>query len=352
MSEYKITTIGTGTMIRGILLILGVYVAFLLKDILILVLVSIVIASFVEAGVYAMNKYKISRMVSVPIIFTVAILIILGIFYAFVPIIFRELSDMLALLFKYLPSGTTINKQSIDGATQFVDTITKHSSISDLLLGLKNASSALSQGATSVIGSTFGGILNFILVVVMSFYLSIQEKGIDSFLRVLTPAKNEKYVLDLWSRTQRKIGLWFKGQLMLGVIMGAITFVVLALLGVQYAFLIGLITGVAELIPFGVVFAAVPAILFAVIDGGVLLGLKVLIFYVIVQNIENYVLSPMVARRIVGIPPVIVLLAFLMGITLAGFWGALIAIPVTVFILEYLGDLEKHKLVTVRTNNP
>ena len=102
----------------------------------------------------------------------------------------------------------------------------------------------------------------------MSFYLSIQERGIDSFLRILTPAKNEKYVIDLWTRTQRKIGLWFKGQLMLGVIMGTVTFIVLALLGVKYAFLIGLITGIAELVPFGVIFAAVPAILLSVIDGG------------------------------------------------------------------------------------
>lgn len=351
MSESKNISISTGTMIRGVLVILGLYVAFLLKDILILIIVSIVIASFVEAGVHAMKRYKVSRMVSVPIIFAIAILIILGVFYAFVPIIFRELSDMLALLFKYLPSGTTINKQSIDGATQFVDTISKHASVTDLLLSLKNASSALSQGATTVIGSTFGGILNLVLVIVMSFYLSIQEKGIDSFLKILTPVKNEKYVLDLWSRTQRKIGLWFKGQMMLGVIMGTVTFIVLALLGVKYAFLIGLITGIAELIPFGVIFAAVPAILFAVIDGGVLLGLKVLVFYIIMQNIENYVLGPVVARRMVGVPPLVVLLAFLMGITLAGFWGALIAMPVAVFILEYISDMEKRKIVIITTNS-
>jgi predicted PurR-regulated permease PerM len=208
----------------------------------------------------------------------------------------------------------------------------------------------LSNGATAFIGSTFGGMLNFVLVVVMSFYLSIQEKGIDAFLRLVTPTRSEGYVLGLWGRTQRKIGLWFKGQLMLGLIVGAVTSIVLALLGVQYAFLIGLITGIAELIPFGVIFAAVPAILLSVIDGGALLGLKVLIYYIVVQQIENYVLSPIIARRVVGIPPLVVLLAFLVGITLAGFWGALIAMPVAVFILEYMSDVEKQKLVPVTPN--
>jgi predicted PurR-regulated permease PerM len=350
MNERPVVQISSLSIVKGILLILLTYVLFLLKDVLLMVLVSIVIASFVEAGVHAMGRYGVRRMVSVPIIFTAIILIIFAIFYAFVPIIVRELSDMLTLLFQYLPSGTDINQQSIQGATDFVSNITKQSSINDLLANIKTASVVLSNGATAFIGSTFGGLLNFILVVVMSFYLSIQEKGIDSFLRLITPAKNERYVLDLWSRTQRKIGLWFKGQLMLGLIIGGITCIVLALLGVQYAFLIGLITGIAELIPFGVIFAAVPAILLSVIDGGAFLGIKVLIFYVVIQQIENYVLSPIVARRVVGIPPLVVLLAFLMGITLAGFWGALIAMPVAVFILEYMSDVEKQKYVTVTPN--
>ncbi len=109
--------------------------------------------------------------------------------------------------------------------------------------------------------------------------------------------------------------------------------------------------GIAELVPFGIYFAAVPAVLFAVIDGGPLLGVKVFIFYIVAQQIENYVLSPVVAHRTVGIPPLVVLLSFLMGITVAGFWGALIAIPVAVFILEYIGDVEKQKLVPVTINH-
>lgn len=288
---------------------------------------------------------------SVPLIFAGVMMIVFAIFYAFVPIIVRELSDMLAILFKYLPANTNVNQQSIEGATEFVNTISNQSSINEWIANIQNAGSVLSKGATSFIGSTFGGLLNFILIMVMSFYLSIQEKGIDSFLRLLTPAKNEVYVLDLWRRTQRKIGLWFKGQLMLGMIIGAITFIVLALLGVKYAFLIALITGIAELIPFGIIFAAVPAILFAVIDGGVLLGIKVLIFYIVIQQLENYVLGPVVAKRIVGIPPLVVLLAFLVGITLAGFWGALVAMPVAVFILEYMSDIEKRKLVPINNNS-
>jgi predicted PurR-regulated permease PerM len=289
----------------------------------------------------------VGRFLAVPIIYSIVIAILFAVFYAFVPIIFRELSGVIGLISTYLPSTSTIDTQSIQGASDFVTNISKNTSTSDLLSNIKAITSSFTQGATSIIGSTFGGVVNLILVLVMSFYLSIQERGIQTFLRIITPAKHERYVIDLWVRTQRKIGLWFQGQLLLGLVMAAITFVVLSLLGVQYAFLIAIITGIAELIPFGVVFAAIPAVLFAVIDGGVLLGFKVLIFYIIAQQVENYVLNPAIVKRVVGIPPLIVLVSFLIGITLAGFVGAVLAIPIAVFVLEYLGDVEKSKYVTV-----
>lgn len=352
MSEGRLIRITNDTIIRTLCIIFGAYLLFEIRDILLLIIVAVVIASFVEPGVQALKRYKMNRSLSVPIIFALVVVFLTAIFYAFVPIVIRELSGMITLLLGYLPETSTISTQSIEGATQFVSTITKGSSLTDMLASVKNATSLLSQGATSVIGSTFGGALNAILVIVMSFYLSIQEDGLATFLRILTPKKHEKYVVGLWLRTQYKIGLWFKGQLLLALIMGAITFVVFALLGVQYAFLIGLITAIAELVPFGVIFASVPAILFAVIDGGVLLGVKVMVFYIILQQLESYVLSPVVARRVVGIPPLVVLLAFLVGITLAGFWGAIIAMPVAVFVLEYMSDIEKRKLIPVTQNLP
>jgi predicted PurR-regulated permease PerM len=309
-----------------------------------------VVASFVESGVRAFARIKVRRLLSVPIIYTIVIGILFAVFYAFVPIVFRELSAVITLISKYLPASSGIDTQSINGASDLVTNISKNTSISDLLSNFKSIASSFSQGATSIIGSTFGGLVDLILVLVMSFYLSIQEKGINTFLRIITPVKNEKYIIDLWTRTQRKIGLWFQGQLVLGAVVAAISLVGLALLGVQYSFLIAIITGIAEIIPFGLAFATIPAVLFAIIGGGVLLGFKVLIFYIILQQVENYVLGPAIVKKVVGIPPLIVLVSFLIGITLAGFWGALLAMPIAVLVLEYLGDVEKSRYVTVTEN--
>lgn len=347
MGELKTIRISTDTLVRGLLLVVAGYAIFMLREIFLLILAAIVIASFVESGVRAFARVNVKRSLAVPIIYSFVVLLLFGIFYAFVPIIFRELSGLLSLISDYLPSAPEVTPQSIEGASNFVSSLSKETSIGELLSSVKTVASSFSEGFTSIIGGTFGSVVNLILVLVMSFYLSIQEKGIVTFLRIVTPLKHEKYVIDLWARTQRKIGLWFQGQILLGIVIAAISFICLALLGVQYAFLIAVISGIAELIPFGLIFAAIPAVLFALIDGGVLLGFKVVIFYIILQQLENYVIGPAMVKRVVGIPPLIVLVAFLIGITLAGFWGALLAMPVAVLVLEYIGDIEKSKYVTV-----
>lgn len=347
MGELKTIRISTDTLVRGLLLVVAGYAIFMLREIFLLILAAIVIASFVESGVRAFARVNVKRSLAVPIIYSVVVLLLFGIFYAFVPIIFRELSGLLSLISDYIPSTPEVTPQSIEGASNFVSSLSKQTSISELLSSVKTVASSFSEGFTSIIGGTFGGVVNLILVLVMSFYLSIQEKGIVTFLRIVTPLKHEKYVIDLWARTQRKIGLWFQGQLLLGIVIAAISFICLALLGVQYAFLIAVISGIAELIPFGLTFAAIPAVLFALIDGGVVLGFKVVIFYIILQQLENYVIGPAMVKRVVGIPPLIVLVAFLIGITIAGFWGALLAMPIAVLVLEYIGDIEKNKYITV-----
>jgi predicted PurR-regulated permease PerM len=346
--EPKSISISSETFVRFIAI--GVFVVglYLLRSIAVLVLVSIVIASFVEAGVRFFNKKNIGRSLSVPLIYCVGILALFILLWAFLPIVFRELEGVISLILEYLGGSgqnTKVFQNASDLVTQFSS---QEGSFAEILGRAQSVVSSISGGFTSIVGSTFGGVLNAVLVIVMSFYLSIQEKGIDQFLKIITPRKHEEYVLNLWSRTQVKIGLWFQGQMFLGLIMGVIVFIGLVIMGVQNALLIAIISGIFELIPFGLTFAAVPAILFAILDGGFILGVKVLIFFIIIQQLENYLFQPMVVKRVVGIPPLVVLLSLLIGISLAGFWGAILALPVAVLVLEYLSDMEKSKeIITV-----
>ena len=116
--------------------------------------------------------------------------------------------------------------------------IEKKASLADLIKGFQEVTSHLTSGFVNTISAVFGGIFSFVLIVVLSFYLVVQEDGVANFLKVVTPLKNEKYVISLWKRSQKKIGYWMQGQVLLGVIVGVLLFLGLTILGVKNALLL------------------------------------------------------------------------------------------------------------------
>src|SRR6185295_13630846 len=132
------------------------------------------------------------------------------------------------------------------------------------------------------------GVLSLVLVVVLSFYLSVQQDGITNFLKTVTPSKHRKYVIALWNRAEKKIGLWMQGQLLLGVIVAVLVYLGLTLLGVKHALLLGCLSGIFELIPlFGPILSSIPGIVIAFSDSGFTLALIVAGLYLIIQQFES-----------------------------------------------------------------
>ncbi|KKP72909.1 MAG: Permease [Candidatus Nomurabacteria bacterium GW2011_GWB1_35_20] len=190
----------------------------------------------------------------------------------------------------------------------------------------------------------FGSVFNVILIVLISFYLSIQEKGIEKFLRIILPIKYEEYAVDLWERSRRKIALWMKGQMLLGILITILTYLMLSLMGIQYALLLALIAGIMELVPYGILVALIPAFSFSYLSGGLSSALMVTGAYIILHQFEVFLFSPLVIKSVVGLSPLVVIIAAVVGFELGGFWGLVLAIPVAVFIMELVSDLEKKKI--------
>jgi predicted PurR-regulated permease PerM len=218
-------------------------------------------------------------------------------------------------------------------------------SIQNIVESLSLTLSSVTGGLFTTISGFFGGVISFILIIVLTFYLSVQNDGVGNFLRVITPDYYEDYVLDLWKRSEKKIGLWLQGQLLLGLIIGILTFLGLSIIGVKSALFLSLIAMVLELIPiFGIVLAIIPAFAIALSDGGVTLAFLVLGLYVIIQQFENHLIYPLVVRKIVGIPPILVILTLIIGLKLAGFIGVILSVPVAAILVEVLNDIEKKKI--------
>jgi predicted PurR-regulated permease PerM len=141
-----------------------------------------------------------------------------------------------------------------------------------------------------------------------------------------------------------------KGQMLLGVLIAILTYLMLSLLGIKYALLLALIAGAMELIPYGILIALIPAVYFSFLSGGTGSALMVAGSYIILHEFDVFLFSPLVIKSVVGLSPLVVIIAALVGFKLGGFWGLVLAIPVSVFFMEFLSDLEKKK-TSFRTNN-
>ena len=357
---------------KGIGLVLLLWFLYFIKDVVLVVLVAVVIASGMEPLVLFFKKYKINRLIAAVISYVGILGVFVGLLFFFVPPVLNEATSFLTELPKYLESATlwnplNINSENISASQKVTQTLsdginnpgqlvrdaqsqikTNISSTSfgfgDLITTLQETSSNVSDGFIKIVSIIFGGFLSFILIIVLSFYLLVQEDGVANFLRLITPLKYEKHIIDLWKRSQRKIGQWMQGQFLLGVIVAVLLYLGLMILGIKNALLLSVFAGFMEIIPiFGPILSSIPAILMAFVGGGFTSVVLVSGLYVIVQQFENHLIYPLVVKKVVGVSPIIVILALIIGAKLAGFLGIVLSVPMVSALMEFVEDIEKSR---------
>ena len=331
--------ISTSTILRVIFIILCLVFLFAIRDILVLLFFAVIIASAVDLPARFFDKLKIPRILSVLIIYLIFIGLLIGLLMLFVPSFAREIKDFSEEFPKYANELYQKFKGLQDGSLRYqkiIDEIQR-------LLG--NVGDALRELASNVLSKTlgiFGGLFSFIIVIVVSFYLAVQNNGIRNLLQGITPKKHEVYVLDLWERAQKKMGHWLQGQLFLAIVVGVMVYIGLSILHVRFALLLAIIAGILELVPYiGPVLAAVPAVILAIFQGPFLLAAWVVVLYIVVQQLENYLLVPLIMKKAVGLNPVVVIIALLIGGKLLGILGILLAVPAAAVLAEFFKDIKR-----------
>lgn len=330
--------ISTGTFLRAIVIALGFVFLYLIRDVVAVVLFSVVIASAIEPAAQWFMRFRLPRILSVLIVYIIAFVFLAAAFSLIIPSLFAEISSV---------SPDSLIKSASGAFFELVPELPV--SISDAIIALiENSRDYLGQlagGFFQATSAVFGGALSFILIIVLSFYLSVQENGIENFLRVVTPLEYERYILDLWSRARRKIGSWMQSQILLGVLIGVMVYLGLTILQIKFALSLAVLAAIFELIPvFGPVLAAIPAVLVALLQSPAL-GLVVVIFYFIVQQFENHLIVPVVFKKAVGVPPILVVIALIVGGKLGGLFGLLLAVPAAAVLVEFLNDVAARKQV-------
>jgi len=185
------------------------------------------------------------------------------------------------------------------------------------------------------IWSIVGGVFGIVTILLLTFYLLVDSEHLFNVFVRLFPRSQRQQVANVGELMAVKISAWLGGQILLGFIIGIISAIGLALLGVPYFFVLAVIAGVGEMIPMvGPLLAAIPAVAVA-FTVSPSLGVGVALFCWGVQLVENNFLVPKVMSQQVGLSAITVIVALIIGSSLLGLAGALLAVP-TAAILQVL----------------
>ncbi|HBV33447.1 TPA: hypothetical protein DIC39_00135 [Patescibacteria group bacterium] len=321
------------TIMRIVLVMLGIYFLYLSLDVLALLFISIIVASALTPWVDWWQRYRIPRSVGVIIIYVVVFFVISAMIFLLIPPLVEQIRA-LAINLPNIYGRAVLGLQQLQNGVD-IDTA------ATLQSALDNLGSSLAKATTSIftaLNSIFGGLIQLMVVLVISFYLIVQENGLKKFLRSVTPAKYQPYLMQLINRINIKIGQWFRAQLLLMLVIFALTYLGLWALGMNYVLVLALWAGLTEIIPYiGPIIGAVPAI-FLAFTVSPTMGFLVLLLYVVIQQLENNILVPTIMRKAVGLNPIVSILVILVGAKIFGIIGAVLSIPVATVVAVFLSD--------------
>ncbi len=325
------------------------FLVFRILDILILFF----LAFFIAAGLNPLINYfqvkKIPRLVSVLLVYFV-ILALITVFISFLlPLIAQQILGLIGAINKLVGKLSTSNGLDLPFAKNFepyLDKIYQAVDIKVIAMQIQNSLQLISSQLLNLGGNIWyilmqltNGLFNFILMLILVFFMTFEEKVVENFIISTAPISYENYLKDKLKLIQLKIGDWIRGQFLVSLIATVISFIGLAIAGVNYALLISVITGICMVIPmFGRLVAAI-LIIPIVLSQSVALTIFVLIYYFIISNLENNILVPLIMNKAVGLNPLTIIFALLVGFQLFGFIGLILAVPVATILEIFLKDL-------------
>lgn len=334
--------------IGGVAALVGFGAAiYLLSPVLTPFLIAALLAYLSNPLANQLERLKIPRTLAVVIVFTLIILLILLLILMLLPMLQRQLyiliaklPDMLAWLqqvavpwaMEHAGLSNTIDVDAIK--TALADNWKQAGSIAAMTL------KALSQSGMAVIT----WVINLLLIPVVTFYLLRDWEQLVAGIRSLLPRSAEPVVTQLVNECNEVLGAFFRGQLLVMVVLSIFYTTGLSLVGLQLALLIGMMAGLISIVPYmGFFVGLISACLAALVqfhDVGHII--YVLIVFVLGQALEGMVLVPWLVGDRIGLHPVAVIFAILAGGQLFGFTGVLLALPIAAVVMILLRHLRRH----------
>jgi predicted PurR-regulated permease PerM len=331
--------------------LLGAYLLYAIGNILILFFVAFFIASALDPLIDMLQNWRIPRALGVLLVYVVLFVLVALLFVLLVPLIAQQLLGLAGLINDFVLGMSKSPHWNLPFGEQirpYVEEIYRAVDLKVVALQLKDSvqiisSQLLNLGGNiwSIIMQISNGLLNFILLLILVFFMTVDEQAIENFTVSVFPERYSFYVTRRLQMIKEKIGEWIRGQLMVSIVAAVITFVGLALAGVEYSLLISLITGICMIVPvFGRVVAAI-IVLPIVLSQSPALALFLIIYYFAISQVENNILVPLLMNKAVGLSPIVIIFALMVGFQFLGVLGLILAIPMATIVAIFARDIGK-----------
>jgi len=286
------------------------------------------------------ERFKLKHGIASAIVFILFLFLCVLLLSLVIPVIYYEISELIDTFPHYVQriqeyvswfSQQTINLDIEDEVRGYLINLTEN---------LNMAVEYIAEASISLIGGTVG----FFLVLFLVFYLLNDFEAVRLQIVNMVPLKYRKYAEEVVSIIDTNVGSFIRGSIVRCTIVGIVTGVVLAIIGMPYALLLGIIAGLFNFILYiGPYIAAVPAVLlsFSPLTPSPLI---IIIVYVIIQVLDGMLLAPFVLGRIVRLKPITVIVSILAGGQLAGLLGMVLAVPFAGIIKGVIEMIRQSKL--------
>ncbi len=312
MDTHKIE-ISPRTVIFTVSFVLGLWLLYQVRSIVILLFVAFILMTAVNPLVRLARRYKIPTLVVMLVVYVGIISLLTTVIASLVPAVVAQTRGLTQVLPGYL--------HSIEGTfnTQFDPNV------------VGNYFSSIPSNILKIAAGAFNNILNILAVFFIAYYLTLERPRLHNYLLGLFPkASAEERAEALVLGVEQQVGGWVRGELLLMLVIGAMTYIGLTLLGIPYALPLAVLSGLLEAVPnIGPTIAAIPAILLGfTVEPRPYVGFGALAMSILIQQLENNLIVPKIMLSATGTQPLVTIVVLLVGYTLGGVAGAVLAMPI------------------------
>jgi len=336
---YKLFLLITGTLA-------AFFLAYQIRSVLILLFIVLILSSTLKPLVEKLEKYKIPRTVSAISLLVIVALATSALVFTLASSVLSQYSTLADSLVKN--TEILIERYDLSQYIGDVDGNTVRTQLTDFIKSnFRNAATSIFSFGASIFGSLF----TIFTALTILFYLLYDHDKVKRFVIGLLPEGKQKNVERIYINTEQKLSYWLRGQLLLMLIMGIIASIAFLLIGIEFAVPLGILVGVLDIIPVvGPLIAFIPVVLIAAVSSPAK-ALIVAVFFILLQQFESNFLVPKVMSKSVGLDPIAIIVALMIGSTLGDVVGAILAIPVGVIVMIIYEEWQKSRKSSKDENN-